>query len=689
MRLAMLLILLAFSGCGDRSERTEILWDTWGIPHIYSGSDEGLFYAFGWAQAKSHGDLILRLYGQARGRGAEYWGARYLDGDRWVRTMGVPERAEDWYEAQDSKWQGYLDAFAEGINAYAREHSDQIADDVEVVLPLNGIDVLAHSQRVILFYFVTSPQVLGLADGQWNPGPMKSAGSNAWAIGPSRSSSGNSLLLGNPHLPWADLYLFYEAHLVTPEMNTYGVTFVGIPVLGIAFNDHLGWTHTVNAHDGDDLYELTLIDGGYHWDEEVRPFETREETLKIKQIDGTLIEQQFVIRHSIHGPVVAEKNGKALALRVVGLQQSRMLEQWWDMGRATSLDGFEAVLKRLEIPMFTVMYADREGHIMHFFGGLTPVRPSGVGDWSGIVPGDGASTLWTDIHSYDELPKVVDPPSGWLQNSNDPPWTTTFPLALDPDNFPAYMAPQRMRLRAQHSAAMLMEDDSITFEEMIEYKHSTHMESADRILDDLLSAVSNSNDGMVRQAGQVLDSWDRKTDSTSRGAVLFEAFSQELSRSAGDSAIYQQSWDQNSPLETPRGLAEMTMAIEALAVAAGKVINSYGVLDVEWGKIHRLRVGDVDFPANGGPGALGVFRVVGFRQTTSGVRQATTGDSFVMAVEFSNPVRAQALLSYGNSSQPDSPGRGNQLSLFAQKQLRPVWRSREEIEAHLEFRKLF
>jgi acyl-homoserine-lactone acylase len=82
-----------------------------------------------------------------------------------------------------------------------------------------------------------------------------------------------------------------------------------------------------------------------------------------------------------------------------------------------------------------------------------------------------------------------------------------------------------MRLRAQHSAAMLMEDDSITFEEMIEYKHSTHMESADRILDDLLSAVSNSNDGMVRQAGQVLDSWDRKTDSTSRGAVLLRPFS--------------------------------------------------------------------------------------------------------------------------------------------------------------------
>ena len=689
MRLTSLLsLLLIFCGCG-RSEQTEILWDSWGVPHIYSDSNAGLFHALGWAQAKSHGDLILRLYGQARGRGAEYWGARYRAGDQWVRTMGVPERARDWYEAQDSEWQSHLDAFAEGINAYAREHSEQIADEVEVVLPLDGIDVLAHSQRVILFYFVTSPQVSRLAEAQWTPEPAASPASNAWAIGPSRSSSGNSLLLGNPHLPWADLYLFYEAHLVSPGINAYGATLVGIPALGIAFNDHLGWTHTVNAHDGDDLYELTLIDGGYRWNEGVRPFETREETLKIKQTDGTLIEEQFTVRSSIHGPVVAEKGGKALALRVVGLDQPRMLAQYWDMARATNLGDFETVLKRLQIPMFTVIYADRDGHIMHFFGGITPVRPSGTEDWSGIVPGHSSSTLWTEVHGYDDLPRVIDPPSGWLQNANDPPWTTTFPRALDPDDFPSYMSPQRMRLRAQHSALMLMEDERITFEEMIEYKHSTYVKIADRILDDLLSAAEQSDNGRVRQAVQVLSSWDRQTNADSRGAVLFEAFFQELTRSGPESAVYQQVWDPDSPLDTPRGLAKTRTTLEALSVAADKVINSYGSLDVEWGKIHRLRRGDVDFPANGGPEALGVFRAAGFRQTPSGLRQAATGDSFVMAVEFSNPVRAQALMSYGNSSQPNSPFQGDQLGLFARKKLRPVWRSREEIEANLESRESF
>jgi len=38
---------------------------------------------------QSHGNLILRLYGQA----AEFWGEDYLESDRWVQTMGIPNRA--------------------------------------------------------------------------------------------------------------------------------------------------------------------------------------------------------------------------------------------------------------------------------------------------------------------------------------------------------------------------------------------------------------------------------------------------------------------------------------------------------------------------------------------------------------------------------------------------------------------
>ena len=694
---ALLVLILGLSGCSNSptdqatEEHTEILWDQWGVPHIFAPDNGSLFYALGWAQAKSHGNLILRLYGQARGRGAEYWGERYLARDRWVRMMGIPKRARDWHEAQDTQWKQYLDAFAQGINEYAQEHPDQISDEVKPVLPLNGRDVLAHSQRVILFSFVTSPGLLQRVDQLWNPGPStrfsrETGGSNGWAIGPSRSASGNALLLGNPHLPWSDLYLFYETHLVAPGINAYGTSLVGIPILGIAFNDYLGWTHTVNAHDGDDLYELTLAEGGYRWNGGVREFETSQEILKVKDRDGTLREEKLTLRQSIHGPVIAEKNGKALALRIVGLEQSGMLAQWWDMMRARSLAEFEEVLRRLQIPMFTVMYADRDGRIMHLFGGITPVRPPGDWGWSGIVPGDTSETLWTETHGYDELPKVVDPASGWLQNANDPPWTTTFPAALDANQFPNYMAPRRMRLRAQRSARMLMEDENISFEELIRYKHSTRMELADRLLDDLLQAAQKSSSDQVRQAAQILSSWDRKADAESRGAVLFEAFVQDLNRSRFRSNIFVRSWSEDSPLETPNGLADPEAALKALETAARRVETDYGALDVEWGEIHRLRMGNLDFPANGGPESLGIFRALSFRELGQGLKQASSGDSFVMAVEFSNPVRAQALLSYGNASQPDSPFFGDQLELFSRKELRPVWITREEIETNLAFK---
>ena len=91
------------------------------------------------------------------------------------------------------------------------------------------------------------------------------------------------------------------------------------------------------------------------------------------------------------------------------------------MARSKNFSEFETALKRLEIPMFTVMYADREGHIMHLFNGQVPIRKKGdFKYWSGTIPGNTSETLWTTNHPYGDLPRVVDPPSGWLQNTNDP-----------------------------------------------------------------------------------------------------------------------------------------------------------------------------------------------------------------------------------------------------------------------------
>jgi acyl-homoserine-lactone acylase len=656
---------------------TQILWDTYGIPHIYGENSKSLFYAFGWAQMQSHGNLILRLYGQARGQAAEFWGEDYLESDRWVQTMGIPNRAKAWYESQTPIFRNYLDAFVGGMNAYAKEHPEALTEELKVALPLKPVDVLAHAQRVINFTFVVDPE--RLEDIAENDTPK---GSNGWAIAPSHSESGNAMLLANPHLPWSDLYLWYEAQLVGPEINAYGATLVGFPVLTIAFNDNLGWTHTVNTHDGWDAYELPLANDGYRFNGKIRSFDREEKVLKVKEKNGNLRSESLVVRRSVHGPILTEKQGKAIALRVVGLDKPAALQQWWDMARSKNFSEFETALKRLEIPMFTVMYADRQGHIMHLFNGQVPIRKKGdFKYWSGTIPGNTSETLWSKNHPYADLPRVVDPPSGWLQNTNDPPWTTTFPSPIAPDKYPAYMAPRGpMDLRSQRSAKMLLEDEKISFDELMQYKHSTQVELADRLLDDLIPAARQGS-AQARRAAEVLATWDRKVDADSRGAVLFAFWKQAMDADR----LFAKPWSEDAPLTTPDGLANPAEAVRVLEATATKVEVTYGALDVAWGEVFRLP-GEANLPANGADGALGVFRSVWFAPGKDNRFQAVAGDSFVAAIEFSNPVKAMALNSYGNATQPGSPHAGDQSQLFARKELRPVWRSRSEIEAHLSSR---
>jgi acyl-homoserine-lactone acylase len=669
--------LLLFSCLLASGQGADILWDTWGIPHIFAHDNRSLFKAFGWAQAEGQGDLVLLLYGEARGRAAEYWGPKYLDSDKWVALNGIPERAKKWLAEQPPDFRGDLDAFAAGFNAYAAKYPSAIAPQRRIVLPVTALDVIAHVQRVINFSFVTRQSKAMQLAAHWQP-----PGSNAWAVAPKRTADGHALLLENPHLPWSDLFRHFEAQLSGPGADMYGATLVGIPVLVQVFNDDLGWAHTVNAYDGQDDYDLTLRKGGYFWNGAVRPFETESHTIKVKTPAG-FREVHMLIRRSVQGPVIAQKGDHALALRVAGLDQPGEIREWWDMAHAHDLKQFDAALETLQIPMFTVMYADRFGNILHQYNGRVPMRPPGNYDWAGVVPGDTSATLWTKTLPFADLPRVLDPPSGWLENSNDPPWNTTLPRVLDPSRFPPYLAPLEMSFRAQRSAQLMESETHLTLDRFIHDKYSTRMGLADRILPDLLEAVARYGDADAKRAARVLGAWDRCADASSRGAVLFERFVEAWNRrTKGD--MFHTAWSLNAPITTPGGLSDPRQAAATLGAVVKALDREHTPLDIAWGALHRFRGGSIDLAANGGPGELGIFRVVNFAPAPDGKFVAIGGDSYFATIEFSTPLQARAVIAPGNSTQPGSPHRFDQLKLMAEKRMRPVWRTREEIGRHLE-----
>jgi acyl-homoserine-lactone acylase len=659
-----------------QAPQTHIRWDTWGVPHIFAASDEELFFADGWAQMHAHANTILKLYGASRGRAAEYWGESHLESDLLVHTLGHPERATVMWKEQNPELKQIITAFTTGMNAYAARHPGAIDADNRPVLPLTVDDVNMHSLFVVNTRFLAGREL-------WMAGKFEEAGSNSYAIGPGRSASGRAMLLQNPHLPWSNEFLFFEKHAITRRNNIYGTTLVGFPGFAIAFNEHLGWSHTNNTIDTADLYELTLAGDGYLLDGAPTSFNETDKTLKVKSANGELTDTEVKIRRSVHGPVVKYGETRALALRMAGSDSHDSVLQWWRMANAQNFTEFEAALGMAHLAFWNVMYADREGNIFYLFNGQVPVRPHGGWDyWSGIVPGNESTTLWTEYHGYDELPKLLNPAAGWLQNANDPPWTSTLPMELDAGDFPPYMAPRGMGFRPQRAARMIMEDASITFDELQDYKHDTRMELADRILDDLLAALSESGSETALEAASILASWDRRADPESVGAALF--FNWAVKMNPNDLSNYALPWDEADPRNTPDGLADPQRMVELLETVAGEMRQQYGRLDVKWGEVHRIRYNGRDLPGNGAPGALGVFRVAGGGPPSDGVRAIGGGDSWVGVIEFGDKPQARVLLSYGNSTQPGSPHYGDQLELFSRQKLRAAWFSEEQLEGNVE-----
>ncbi|WP_445666607.1 penicillin acylase family protein [Fodinibius sp. AD559] len=672
-----------------QAEQSEILWDSWDVPHIYGQSFEELGYGFGWVQMKSYGNDILKLYGIARGHGAKFWGEDYLPSDRLLHRVGIPQRAEQALGEQPTELRKYLKAFAAGMNDYANKHPQAIDENVRQVLPVQAEDLIRHTQR-LMFTFVAwsgSQQPIMGFDGMPTDALI---GSNTMAIGPSRSESGNTMLLQNPHLPWNIPFMrFYEAQLVGPDSNLYGSTLIGVPAIMIGFNQQLGWSHTINTADVFDTYRLKLEGKGYHFDGDTKSFDESTKILRVRGEDNELKRDTLEIKRSKHGPVIQSTDSSAIAVRTLMFERHGVLQQFWEMGRAQNFDQFQKALKQLQLPMLTTTYADGDGHIYYLFNGQVPERPFGdFGDWQKPVAGDTSRTVWSDIHDFEELPSVLDPESGFVQNSNSPPWFATKPSPLNPNDYPEYLSPEWLLPREQRGLEMLLADQSISFEELVEMRYSSKMLLADQVISDLTSTAKTSSDSLTRVAASVLEGWDQRANADSKGAVLFTFWALEQCKGHFTNFCnFKEPWNMANPLETPNGLTEPDSAAALLGKVARKVQDQFGRLDIPWGEVMRL---SDDIPGTGAPGdPLGVYHVIEYRSTDYKNYRPAFGDTWSAVIEFtrSGP-RAEVLMSYGNTSQ--SSGQDNrQLELISEKQMRPVWYTRKLVEENMQSKTIF
>ena len=254
-------------------------------------------------------------------------------------------------------------------------------------------------------------------------------GSNNWVVDGAHTETGRPILANDPHRAHSVPSLRYLVHLTAPGLDVIGA---GEPVIpGISL-----------GHNGTAAFGLTIF---YSDQEDVYVYETdSEDPRSYRYGDGfeamRRVDERFVVRgtddvelplwFTRHGPVLLDQpeENRAYAVRSVWFEPgSSAYLRSLDSMRQTSLPAFQASMRGWGVPSSNHVYADTSGTIAWVPAGWTPVRAN----WTGLlpVPGDGRFE-WAGMLDMDLLPRVVDPPAGFIATANEMNLPEGYPHAV-------------------------------------------------------------------------------------------------------------------------------------------------------------------------------------------------------------------------------------------------------------------
>lgn len=682
---AGLCLLFAASASAAPSAVT-IYRDTWGVPHIYGKTDANVAFGLMYAQAEDNFWQLEEDYIRALGRAAEVYGPSALPGDIVVRAWETEAHARDHYAHAAPKLRALCDAFAAGVNRYLAQH------------PETHPRLLTHWEPwFILLHEHSGPAGAGITRAERvrefpalkDAGAIETApdaaadpdeGSNMWAVGPSRSATGRAMLLINPHVGFFGGGQRYEAHLHSGEgLDVSGFAILGTPYIRSGHNAFLGWSHTNNYAQTADVYLERFDDPNdplaYRYAGAHRSAVEWTADIRVKTATGSEV-RTVKFRKTHHGPVLGLRGDSALTVRAAASGGGTM-EQRWAMARARNLREFQAALAHLALTGSNTLYADRAGNIYYLHGNAIPRRNPQL-DWTKPLDGSDPATEWQGLHPLSELPQVLNPKSGWLQNCNSTVFLTTAPADnLLPAKYPPYMTPEPDTPRSQRSREILAGSHRFTYEEWTRLGLDSKIGIAAARVPELLAQVQKdpARASQLQDLVAVLKEWDQLGRNDSVATTLF---------------VRTETRARATP-EAPDALAAALERVKA------ELESAFGTWRVPWGEINRLqrvhtsgtleqfRDDRPSVPVPGAPSFTGTILTFGTRAVPGQKRAyGTVGDTYVSVVEFGGKVQAQSLLVLGQSADPASPHYFDQAELYSTQRFKPAWFHLDEIKRNLE-----
>jgi penicillin amidase len=525
--------------------------DSLGVPHIEAATIEDALFLQGYATAQDRLWQLDALRRSTSGELAEMAGSAALPLDLSARRTGFRRTAilqEARMAPQDRAW---FAAYARGVNHFIDSHRDRlppefvllgyqprpwtISDSILVALRMASdlstswqteLDHQRMAEELAKTFPQMPPPQRDLLLQRLFPlrsGEEGLAGSNAWALSGALTASSKPLLANDMHLQMTFPSTWTLVHLKAGELDVKGFALPGLPGVIVGHNQRIAWGITNLGPDVQDLYEerIDLNTGRYQYGNEVRQAQQVTEIIRVK--GAADVRLNLLVTH--HGPLIHSTADEAvkrnLALQWTALAPDFLQYPFLELNLARNWDEFRQALSRFPGPPQNLVYADVDGNIGYQATGRIPLRAS-----SGNLPVSGAdpSTEWQGFIPFDDLPRVYNPPSGWIVTANQNP----FPPQYSPRVNGNFAAPDRAnqivaRLKTRKdwdAAGMLVIQKDV---------YSPHFVAVAR---QVLAAAKAKppQDPFVQQAVQRLQSWNGQAELEETGATIARIASEGLRR---------------------------------------------------------------------------------------------------------------------------------------------------------------
>jgi acyl-homoserine-lactone acylase len=681
----------------DHAQRTEIVRDSWGIAHIYGKSDADTVFGTIYAQAEDDFRRIEHNYLTNLGVLAQADGESAIYSDLRQRLFIDPGRLRRLYAGSPPWLKSLMTAWADGLNYFLSTHPGVQA---RVITHYEPWMALAFTEGSIggdiedvdltkLEEFYGGHPVAALP-----PRAAALGGSNGFAIAPSRSASGHALLWINPH---TSFYFRSELQMVSDEgLDVYGAVTWGQFFVYQGFNSYNGWMHTSYGGDAIDEYAETIVqkpDGPYYrYGGALRKLRVSHLSILFKQ-GGAFARRDFTVFHSHHGPIIRTESGKWIAIRLLQTPVPA-LQQSYLRTKTHNFREFRATQQLRTDTSNNTVYADRDGTIAYFHGNFIPKRDPRF-DYTHPVDGSDPATEWQGPHSLDDIISIVNPKNGWIQNTNNWPFSAAGPESPRREDYPRYMWRTGENPRGLHAVEVLHDIHQVTLDTLIAAGYDPHLITFDVMLPGLIDAydqlpATDPRKADLKEPVELLRRWDRRVSEESVATSVAIFWGEAVINHNRQAAL---SFDEPVYSYLTDGVTHEER-LDALGAALDRLRKDFGQWNTPWGEINRYQrlnddiepVFDDERPSapiamtSSAWGALAAFEPQEPRRNRK--LYGVSGNSFIAAVEFGPTVHAKVLSCGGESGDPASPHFTDQADLYRHGRFRDALLTREEVIAH-------